>query len=93
MEENIKIENATTNETIPEYKAIFKFGIAKKLLEEYGHRLVGMKMNRDNSGNIVFFFENTLQLHYDMQRIIRDRRRRVEESDRKDEIEKPEQED
>ena len=51
MEENIKIENATTNETIPEYKAIFKFGIAKKLLEEYGHRLVGMKMNRDNSGN------------------------------------------
>ena len=92
MEENIKTENtAANNETIPESKAIFKFGIAKRLLEDYGHKLVGMKKNRDNSGDIVFFFENTLQLHYDMQKIIKDRRRRVDSE--REETEKLEQED
>ena len=94
MEEKTVVTNneAERNE-IPKYKGIFKFAIAKSLLEDYGHKLVGIKKNRDGSGNVVFFFENNLQLHYDMQKIIKERRKHFAEVSREDVVEKPMQED
>lgn len=99
MEENtITTNTETNNESIPKYKGIFKFQIAKSLLEDYGHPIVGMKLNRDKSGSVVYFFDNSLQLHYDMQKIIRERRKHFAElasskKEEADEEEKPQQED
>lgn len=59
----------------PKAKAVFKFGISKRLIEEFKHEVVGIKLNRDGSGNVVFFFKDSLQLRDDMQKIIKERRK------------------
>ena len=87
MAENVKTE---INEEVPG-KLIFKFDIAKALVEEYHHEIIGLKRNREDKSKIVFVFSDSISLRDDMQKIIKERRKRFAEA--KDEAEKPQQED
>ena len=56
-------------------KIIFKRYVAKDLIEKYGHRVIGIKQDRDSPERTIFVFEDSLKLRDDMQKIIRARRK------------------
>ena len=91
MTENVNV-NVENKEEVPA-KAIFKLGIARSLVRDYGHRVVDLKQNRDDSSRVVVFFEDSLKLRDDLQKIVKERRKRFSENRREDTVEKPEMED
>ncbi len=86
--ENVN-DNVMPNDNVNS-KLIFNAAVAKSLIEDYGHRVIGIKPNRENADKTVFVFEKTVELLEDMQKISKKRREsfRANRS-----VEKPEQED
>lgn len=67
--------NKTTSETEENLsKLVFNAAIAKSLLEDYGHQIIGLKANRSDPARSVFVFKETVKFHRDMQEIIKKRR-------------------
>lgn len=92
MAENVKVENKTYNDE-PKAKAVFKLGISRSLIRDYGHKVVDIKPNRVDKSQIVVFFEDSLKLRDDMQKIVKRRREMYAERNNGGEAEKPQQED
>lgn len=98
--ENVNV-NATVNNEEDPAKLIFNFSLAKFLLEEEGHPIIGLKMNRDNRDRTVFVFKDGLPLRDSMQKYNKlSRQRRAEraktakEGSASDEVDEgPQQED
>ena len=91
MTENVNV-NVENKEEVPA-KLIFKYGIAKALVEEYHHEIIGLKTNKQDKSKIVFVFRDSISLRDDMQKIIKERRKHFAEVSREDAVEKPMQED
>ena len=68
------INKAVNAEEEEMFKLVFNAAIAKSLLEDYGHPIVGLKANRSDPARSVFVFRETVKFHRDMQEIIKKRR-------------------
>lgn len=93
------MDNVNTNvtndyEEEPDTKLIFNPALAKYLLEEKGHPIIGLKANKDNRDKSVFVFSDSTKLRDSMRDYTKMRRAMRRRNNRPTEIKEPlEQED
>ena len=67
--------NKTASETEENVsKLVFNAAVAKGLVEDYGHRIIGLKANRNDPKMTIFVFADSLKFRDDMQKVIKKRR-------------------
>ncbi len=91
MAENVNT-NVENNEEV-RGKLVFKYPIAKALVEDYHQEIIGLKTNKQDRSKIVFVFRDSLEMRDSMQKIVKERRKRFAEMNKENEVEKPQQED